>query len=503
MENVFEVKVSGKESLKTTGDIYQNRTMMMMAAEAGNMVLSKVTVWIQSYNQLDKVRRCVDSVLKYTKDVDFDMILVDNGSEDGTIEFFQNVEFEKKRIVRVEKNISSGFPYNAIPLNWISSYIVCLSADMIVTRNWLSNMLKVMESDCRIGMVNPVCSHVSNLQGVDLQFNTFDEMQEKAEKFNQSDPTKWQERIRIITLAQLFRKECLYAIGWPFSDVGFIHDFGDDDIAFRIRRAGYKVVLAGDTWVCHDHPESDRATDYHMERLQGGRENFKQKYHGVDAWEDVNNFIFNIIGSKIKNVDKDKVSILGVDVKCGTPILDVKNMIRRYGIWDAELSAFTQEERYITDLQSICDGKVICDREEYLYDCFIRNSFDYIIVDREINRYHEPIKVISSLYEFLKPGGQLLFKLKNAYNIFSLLQITGLSNDYDAAFCVNYPKEVFCNTIQQWGLNIECIAVEGLRVGADVNDLIKRFVDAFVPENKQSEMRAHMIINKYWFSIEK
>lgn len=60
--------------------------------------------------------------------------------------------------------------------------------------------------------------------------------------------------------------------------------------------------------------------------------------------------------------------VLGVDVRCGTPILDVKNWLRRRGPDQVELSAFAQDAKYWVDLKTVCQGPVICDREEFSYN---------------------------------------------------------------------------------------------------------------------------------------
>lgn len=138
-------------------------------------------------------------------------------------------------------------------LNDLGRFICIVQNDLIVTPRWMDNLLKCMKSDMRIGMVNPVTSNVSNWQCVELPYQSYEEMQEKAGAYNKLDPRKWQDRQRLVTLGTLYRKEVFLAAGWPIGDMGFFHDFFDDDVSFAIRRLGYRLVLAGDTWVCHDH----------------------------------------------------------------------------------------------------------------------------------------------------------------------------------------------------------------------------------------------------------
>lgn len=502
---IIEVNISQKTNDRSVETLYEARQLIADQSLSSKHFQSDVTILVQGYNRLDKTKRCVESVLKYTDDVDYDLILVDNGSDDGTFEYFKSISFPKKTIIRISDNIGSLFPLSIISMNMISSFFVFMVNDLIVTKKWLSNLLKAIKSDKTIGMVTPVSSNVSNLQDGSLVYSDWDDMQRKAALYNQSDSKKWHERLRLIMVGTIFRKECMYAIGWPMWDVGFLHDFADDDVTFRVRRAGYKAILARDTWICHDHSFDQRNGEKFRKSIRIGRENFKEKYDGVDAWDDVNNYIFPYLGSKIKEIDVEKARILGVDVKCGTPTLDIKNQIREYGVFDAEISAFSQDEKYMNDLKSFCNGIVSCDREEFFKDSFPDNYYDYIVIGRDINRYHEPQKVLSDAYRMLRPNGQLLISLKNTYNIYSLFQLYGMKDDYDGEFAYNYTVDAFWNAVKNMDMNISYLCNETYHNGIPDSTLqyCKNVLGGQCEGVQLEEMYARMLTNRYWFSIEK
>lgn len=505
MDKIIEIEVDKDIVRGSAETLHEGRKLAAEQSLSGRKFQSDVTIWIQAYNRLEKTKHCVESVLQYTADVDYDLLLVDNGSEDGTFEYFKSIEFTKKTIIRISHNIGTAFPGGVVPLNMISKYLVILNNDLIVTRNWLTNMLKVMESDEMIGMVNPVSSNTSNLQNVDLSYSDFDDMQKKAEMYNQSNPIMWEERLRLITLGTLLRKECIYAVGWPYNDVGFLHDFSDDDLTFRVRRAGYKAVLARDTWICHDHPAETRDPVQLSKSLRLGRENFKEKWSGVDAWNDVNNYILPHIGNKIKRIELKKANILGLDVKCGTPILDIKNKIREYGVFETETAAFCQDEKYMADLKSICNGIVACDREEYIRDSFPIGYFDYIIIGQDINQYHEPQKVLMDAYSMLRNSGQLIFTLKNTYSIYSLFILCGMANACDGEFAYNYPVEAFVNTVKKLGMHISFLGNEVYcnRIPEEALKFCRKVLSEQCAGGKLDEMYGRLMTNRFWLSIEK
>ena len=491
----------GREAL----DLYEARSITADISSNGKKYKSEATVVVQAYNQIEQVKRCVSSILEYTTDVDYDLLLIDNGSESKDVfEFFKEVEYPKKTILHIENNIGSGFPQEVLSLNMLSEFVAFIPCDLILTTNWLSNLLKVMKSDKRIGMVNPVCSNVTDYQRVEIEYDSYEDMQAKAALYNVSDAAKWQECIKLVTLGIVFRKECIYAIGWPVADAGFWHDFADDDMAFRVRRAGYKVVIAADTWICHDHPMESKNTEKNRISFESGRRNFMQKYHDIDAWFDAGNFVKNILNNHIKAVNTDKAKILGIDVKCGAPILDIKNMIRRYGIFDAELSAYTRQEKYTVDLKTICEGAVICDREEYLTRKLLFAEYDYIVIGDAINGYYEPINVLMDAYMLLKQGGQLFFSLKNTNNIYALLQMLGCNVTGQNEYHYNYSMNSMFRDIKNMDINISYVAMEPLaNVGRDILEMASKVMNDYCVIDDKNEMFTRLTADKIWFCIEK
>jgi len=424
---------------------------------------TEVTIVVIAYNRPEVTRLCIESLLKYTNGINYKLALVynDNPGNEDILEYFNTVEYQNKVVMHISRNAGAAFAYQQIMKYVEGKYIVHLPNDVIVTPNWLNNLIKCAESDIRIGMVNPVSSNVSNLQQVNLKFNNYEEMQDEARKFNISDPKKWSERLRLITLATLFKRECLSIVGDIF-DPGFAHNFGDDDITFRVRRAGYKAILAEDTWVHHDHKRDNMSyedAEKYNENLMIGRNHFREKYYGIDAWDDVNNFIPEIL-PHIRKPDNDKCTVLGIDVRCGTPILEIKNQLRKQDVFDTECCAATFEGKYFIDLQTICgaDNVVTCSAVE-VSDNFPPKAFDYIIIGENINGYSEPYKVIKNAYSLLKKGGNLYFYLKNTYDIYQFLNVIGNRDVRPEKFAYNIPVETFIEDLNTMRINSEIIGV--------------------------------------------
>ena len=464
------------------------------------------TIVVVAYNRPDITRLCVESVLRNTGDVKYKLILIYNKSDygDGILEYFNSVLYENKVVIELDNN-GAPYAYRKAEKYFEGNYIVHLPNDVIVTPNWLSNMIKCAKSDPLIGMVNPKSSNVSNFQDENIEFNNYDEMQAKAQEYNVSDKVKWHERLRLITLATLFTRECLAAVG-PIFDIGFIHDFGDDDISFRVRRAGYKAVLAGDTWVHHAHdvfnmeskdPEKCRKS------FETGRKNFKDKYFGIDAWEDLCNYVFPYIDSSVNSpVNVDDVNVLGIDVKCGTPLLDIKNIIRKYNAFNPSLSAFTTDSKYVIDLKTICNSDVVCDRFEYLNDSFENDKFDYIIAGNSINTYRNPRKAIRELYSMLRDGGQLFLNLKNTYSIMTFTNMLG----YNIGTDENYEHINIDSLFREMKNDVGCINLincEHHNIDGEVLKYVLQVMDYAGVDKIKEDLSGKLMVDKYWIKISK
>ena len=413
-----------------SGGLWDNRAAAYHMYDAPGV--PKCSVAVTAYNRLEKTKYCVECILNYTQDIDYELILIDNGSEDGTFEFFRSVAYEKKKIIKISKNIGAGYAWTAARRSFSGKYLIVIPNDTYVTKNWLSNLLKCYESNPEIGFVAPVSSNVSNLQEVKLEFSDFDDMQEKAAAFNKSDPSKWEERMRLISIISIFSRPVLDIVG--ISDAAYLHDFIEDDFAVRLRRAGYKLMLCRDTWVCHDHDFrnlEDKDPAAFQASLESGRRIYSEKHHGIDPWDDINNFEFDLL-APLDTVafHKENLSALTIEPRCGTPVLEIRNHLKRRDMTVTVSCAFTSQAKYYLDLQTVADYAA-CDRLDFISDVFDENSFDIIAFCEPVNIYSSGLLLLKRLYGLLKPDGILLFKVRNADGFMSLLRCCTLGMEYD------------------------------------------------------------------------
>jgi GT2 family glycosyltransferase len=486
----------------TDGTLWGNRLSAYSRYDAPGVPLC--SIYIQGYNRLHKTRYAVECVLKYTTGIDYELILIDNGSSDGTFEYFQSVPFENKRVIKVTKNIGSGFPFGTVRQIYSGKYLIGISNDVYVTRNWLSNLLKCMESEPNIGFVEPLSNNVSNLQEHDLGgWKDFDEMQEKAAAFNVSDPSKWEERMRLISLLFICSRYALDGIGT--SDSAFVHDFSEDDICIRLRRMGYKLVLCRDTWVCHDHDfrnMEDKDPAAFQASIESGRAIYAEKYHGIDAWDDINNYEFQLLAQiDTWTMPRGEISALCVDVRCGTPVLEIRNRLKKRGSTDVASYAFTTQAKYYLDLQTV-SGEVVCDRIDFIQSHYADGAFHSIVLGEPVNIYPEPITLLQRLYNFLKPGGLLLFKLRNTDDFRAFLRSSGLGNHSDGDLPSSMPPADVARCLELFGCKDISISAEFENLSEQDRNWLSSRLKAANP-NAQEEDFSRLMTKDYVFCVTK
>ncbi|WPC42501.1 glycosyltransferase family 2 protein [Clostridium sp. JS66] len=379
--------------------------------------MKKVSIIMLGYNKLEYTKLAVDSLYKYTSHINFDFISVNNGSSDGTREYFEALPNKIK--INFETNVGGDKAFNEALEYCDGEYTVFLNNDLILTENWLDNLIKVMESDPKIGIAVPACNFSSNHQVISANYSNLDELDKFAKEYNKSNPDKWEERLRLVLYAAIFRTKDLKDIG-GLDEAYSPGSFDDDDLSYRYRRAGYKLIFAKDTYVHHFGSITMR--DQYGGVFARNREIFRTKF-GVDSW-DASVVDFRIVNNL--SYDKmQKVSILGLGKTSGATGVQIKNVMKEKEVKGIRLDYYALHGKYIVDLKTICNN-VFYTQESFIDTSFIKNKFDYIYIDECIESFKNVKEVLSALKNILNDSGQMIFILNNKDN--NELSIDTLNN---------------------------------------------------------------------------
>lgn len=237
--------------------------------------MKKTSIIIPTFNGKDLLKDCIYSIKRHTKEP-FEIIVVDNGSSDGTVDICRQ---EGITFISLASNV--GFPAACNKGVKIATgdTILLLNNDVIVTRNWLQNMLNCLNSETNIGIVGPLTNYASGKQQIDMPYTSLEEM---SSQLNEPDAKKWLQVERIVGMCFLFKRELLDRIGLLDERYSPGH-FEDDDYCYRARNAGYTLRIAGDVFVFHHGSASFAKQDMSQVKhlIDKNRQKFMDKW-GVD-----------------------------------------------------------------------------------------------------------------------------------------------------------------------------------------------------------------------------
>lgn len=114
----------------------------------------KVTGCIVTYNNLDTIQTCINSIIKYTKNIDFQLYISDNGSIDGTVEWIA-INHPEIKIMKNDANLGFGEGHNRILRYLDEGYHFIINPDIIIHDNIIKKSVDFMEKNFDVAMMTP------------------------------------------------------------------------------------------------------------------------------------------------------------------------------------------------------------------------------------------------------------------------------------------------------------------------------------------------------------
>lgn len=234
-----------------------------------------ITLVVTTWNSLDMLKLFFEYLYRYTPLV-YEMIVVDNGSKDGTKEYLDdNIN---ATIIHNKENVGVVKALDQVDRLVKTKYLLSISDDILVSPNWLGDLMSVYESDPQIKTVAPIkpgskiVHPYSNLSSREY----WEEVQRNNSKLTKKEVLKlftndsYEKFVRDIKKLNdfgrqelecpfdfvsgccvLIEKDFIDSIG-GFSDTRFqIYGCEDVDRCWRIGKKGYKVVRTSKVYVHH------------------------------------------------------------------------------------------------------------------------------------------------------------------------------------------------------------------------------------------------------------
>lgn len=210
-----------------------------------------LSIIIVSWNSGELLKKCLTSIFKYTEDLEFEVIVSDNGSTDGTQEMVKS-NFSQVQLIENKENLGFGKANNLGFKQAAGEYILFLNDDTEIKANIFKTLIddypegagvvgcKLLNSD---GSLQDSVRRYPTLKDqiiiLSKLHNFFPEFINKylAKDF---DYTKEQECDQVMGAFMLSPKKILTEVG--VFDERFFCWFEEVDLQKRIKAAGYKII---------------------------------------------------------------------------------------------------------------------------------------------------------------------------------------------------------------------------------------------------------------------
>lgn len=369
----------------------------------------KTSIVILTHNKLVYTQKCIESIRKYTQSGTYEIIIVDNNSTDGTVDWLRR----QKDLRTIYNKENLGFPKGCNQGIEVAKgdNVLLLNNDTIVTFNWLVNLRKCLYSADDIGAVGAITNNCSYYQAIAVDYKSLDEMHEFACKHNCSNPGMWEERLKLVGFCMLIKKEVINKIG--LLDETFTPgNFEDDDYSLRIRLAGYKLILCKDTFIHHFGSVSFKQDNsQYANLLRENRKKFLDKWGFDSPYSMIIRYdIINLIDA----AKDSKIELLEIGCACGGTLLEIKNKYKNASLFGVELNP--NAAVVATSFAQVISANI----EETELD-FPEGFFDYIILADVLEHLQNPWIVLEKIKKYLKHGGKVLASIPNVMH-FSVIR---------------------------------------------------------------------------------
>ncbi len=210
-----------------------------------------VSIVIPVYNEFHYTYNCIKAIIEHSGDVNYELIIANDCSTDITTSIEKIVK--NVRLVTTKKNVRFLLNCNNAAKSAKGKYILFLNNDTQVQDNWLKPLVDLIESDSKIGMVGSKLVYPDGrLQEAGGILWKDGSAWNYGHLANPEDPeyNYVKEADYISGAAIMIRHDLWKEIGGFDEDLAPAY-YEDTDLAFEVRKQGYKVMYQPQSVVVH------------------------------------------------------------------------------------------------------------------------------------------------------------------------------------------------------------------------------------------------------------
>ncbi len=221
--------------------------------------MTKTAVVILNWNGKDYLEKFLPSVTMFSNDENTKVIVADNASSDDSIAFIKE-KYPQVEIIKNDKNHGFAGGYNKALERVEAEYFVLLNSDVEVTKNWISPIIDLMDSNKKIAACQPkikayynktLFEHAGAAGGYIDKFGypfcrgrILDKLEVDNGQYDQAKQVFW------ATGACLFVRSDVYKQSGGLDEDFFAH-MEEIDMCWRINNLGYEIYCEPKSVVYH------------------------------------------------------------------------------------------------------------------------------------------------------------------------------------------------------------------------------------------------------------
>jgi GT2 family glycosyltransferase len=214
----------------------------------------RVSVIIVNWNGCEHLVECLDSLAAQTFR-DFEVVLVDNGSTDGSVTLVKE-RYPWVKLTELSENTGFATGNNRGLLYATGEYLVTLNNDTRVDPAWLAELVSVADSHPAAGMVGcRICSYddpdIIDSLGFGICNDAMSRGLFRRQKYSSLTMAPVEEILVPSACAAMYRRAMIEEVG--FFDDDFFAYAEDTDLGLRGRLAGWSALLATRAVVLHKY----------------------------------------------------------------------------------------------------------------------------------------------------------------------------------------------------------------------------------------------------------
>lgn len=260
----------------------------------------QVSIILVSYNTAELTRNCLNSVYEKTKDVDFEIYVVDNNSTDGSAEMLES-EFPQVKLIKNTENKGFGAANNIAIKECKGKYVFLLNTDTLLINNAIKILYDFMEK--RENSDVGCCS--GNLYYEDMSYqhsynvapnltyyllivlflrkifsklfkNYYVEHIHDEELVPLSEPKS----VGFVTGADMFLRKSVLDKAGSFDEDFFMY-YEDTELCHRIKNNGFGIYMVPEAKIIHIRGKSSGNNLKRMQLLKAGEYLYYRKCKGI------------------------------------------------------------------------------------------------------------------------------------------------------------------------------------------------------------------------------